>query len=288
MRGRIVSLSCGIYSIESDGVIYNAPARGVFRSKGIKPTVGDEVEISEETYVIQNVLDRTTFLKRPPIANVDQMLIIESLKEPEFSYLLAFKYLTYANMNGIKAKIILTKSDKEDDKAYIEEIKKVFDMIGIEVYVVSNKTQEGLEDVRKIFKNHVTCLIGQSGVGKSSLINSIDKDFERRVGDYSYALGRGKHQTKEVILLPYEGGYIADTPGFSSLELELYKEDLAKFYPGFNEKYTECYFSNCLHLTENRCAVKELIEQGKYPQIAYECYKKLSEQSIYETKRYER
>ena len=288
MRGRIVSLSCGIYSVESDGVIYNAPARGVFRSKGIKPTVGDEVEISEETYVIQKVLDRTTFLKRPPIANVDQMLIIESLKEPEFSYLLAFKYLTYANMNGIKAKIILTKSDKEDDKAYIEEIKKVFDMIGIEVYVVSNKTQEGLEDVRKIFKNHVTCLIGQSGVGKSSLINSIDKDFERRVGDYSYALGRGKHQTKEVILLPYEGGYIADTPGFSSLELELYKEDLAKFYPGFNEKYTECYFSNCLHLTENRCAVKELIEQGKYPQIAYECYKKLSEQSIYETKRYER
>ena len=288
MRGRIVSLSCGIYSVESDGVIYNAPARGVFRSKGIKPTVGDEVEISEETYVIQKVLDRTTFLKRPPIANVDQMLIIESLKEPEFSYLLAFKYLTYANMNGINAKIILTKSDKEDDKAYIEEIKKVFAIIGIEVYVVSNKTQEGLEDVRKIFKNHVTCLIGQSGVGKSSLINSIDKDFERRVGDYSYALGRGKHQTKEVILLPYEGGYIADTPGFSSLELELYKEDLAKFYPGFNEKYTECYFSNCLHLTENRCAVKELIEQGKYPQIAYECYKKLSEQSIYETKRYER
>ena len=288
MVGRIVSLSCGIYSVESDGVIYNAPARGLFRSQGIKPTVGDVVEISEETYVIQKVLERTTFLKRPPIANVDQMLIIESLKEPEFSYLLAFKYLTYANMNGIKAKIILTKSDKEDDKAYVEEIKKTFEMIGIEVYVVSNKTQEGLDEVRKIFKNHVTCLIGQSGVGKSSLINSIDKDFERRVGEYSYALGRGKHQTKEVILLPYEGGYIADTPGFSSLELELYKEDLAKFYPGFNEKYTECYFSNCLHLTENRCAVKELIEQGKYPQIAYDCYKKLSEQSIYETKRYER
>ena len=288
MVGRIVSLSCGIYSVESDGVIYNAPARGLFRSQGIKPTVGDVVEISEETYVIQKVLERTTFLKRPPIANVDQMLIIESLKEPEFSYLLAFKYLTYANMNGIKAKIILTKSDKEDDKAYVEEIKKTFEMIGIEVYVVSNKTQEGLDEVRKIFKNHVTCLIGQSGVGKSSLINSIDKDFERRVGEYSYALGRGKHQTKEVILLPYEGGYIADTPGFSSLELELYKEDLAKFYPGFNEKYTECYFSNCLHITENRCAVKELIEQGKYPQIAYDCYKKLSEQSIYETKRYER
>ena len=288
MQGRIVSLSCGIYSIESDGVIYNAPARGVFRSKGIKPTVGDLVEISDKSYVIANVYDRVSILKRPPIANVDQMIIVESLKQPEFSYLLAFKYLTYANMNSIKAKIVLTKADIEEDKKLINDIVETFKMIDIEVYVVSNKTLEGLSEVRKLFKDHVTCLIGQSGVGKSSLINSIDKDFERRVGEYSYALGRGKHQTKEVILLPYEGGYIADTPGFSSLELDLYKEDLAQFYPGFGEYYTKCYFSNCLHITENKCAVKELVNSGKYPQIAYDCYLKLSEQSIFKAKRYER
>lgn len=288
MKGRIVSLSCGIYSIESDGVIYNAPARGVFRSKGIKPTVGDLVEISDKSYVISNVYDRISYLKRPPIANIDQMIIVESLKEPEFSYLLAFKYLTYANMNGIKAKIVLTKLDKENDSKLIEEIVKTFKMIDIDVYVVSNKTLEGLEEVRKLFKDHVTCLIGQSGVGKSSLINSIDKDFERRVGEYSYALGRGKHQTKEVILLPYEGGYIADTPGFSSLELDLYKEDLAQFYPGFNENYANCYFSNCLHITENKCVIKELVESGQYPKIGYDCYLKLSEQSIFKSRRYER
>ena len=287
MRGRIIALSCGVYSIESDGVIYHAPARGLFRNQGIKPTVGDDVEISDTTFVIERVNERVSYLKRPPVANIDQMLIVESLKEPEFSYLLAFKYLTYANMNGINAKIILTKSDKEKDKALIEEIVKNFKMMNIDVFVISNKTKDGLEEVRKLFSNHITCLIGQSGVGKSSLINSIDSDFERKVGEYSNALGRGKHQTKEVVLLPYEGGYIADTPGFSSLELDLYKEDLAQFFPGFSV-YTNCYYSNCLHISESKCAVKELFKENKYPQIAYDCYLKLSEQSIFKSKRYER
>lgn len=288
MRGRIVSLSCGIYSINVDGVIYNAPARGLFRNRGIKPLVGDEVEIDSNNLIINTVYNRVSELKRPPIANIDQMLIIESLKEPEFSYLLAFKYLTYANMNNIKAKIILTKVDKQDDLKLISEIKETFKAIDIEVYVVSNKTKEGLKEVKDLFANHISCLIGQSGVGKSSLINAIDKDFERKVGEYSKALGRGKHQTKEVILLPYEGGYIADTPGFSSLELNLYKEELAEFYPGFSEFFTKCYYSNCLHITENKCAVKERIEQGLYPKIAYDCYLKLSEESIYKLRRFER
>ena len=288
MKGKIVSLSCGIYSIESDGVIYNAPARGVFRNNGVKPMVGDDVEISEKSYVIASVYERKTFLKRPPISNIDQMLIVESLKEPEFSYLLAFKYLTYANMNGITPKIVLTKSDKNVDANELKEIVNCFKKLNIDVYVISNKTLEGIDEVRKLFANHVTCLIGQSGVGKSSLINAIDKDFERKVGEYSKALGRGKHQTKEVILLPYEGGYIADTPGFSSLELDLYKEDLAQFYPGFTKIFTNCYYSNCLHISENKCAVKQMIERDEYPKIAYDCYLKLSEQSIFKSRRFDR
>ena len=246
------------------------------------------MEIDSNNLIINTVYNRLSELKRPPIANIDQMLIIESLKEPEFSYLLAFKYLTYANMNNIKAKIILTKFDKQDDLKLINEIKETFKAIDIEVFVVSNKTGEGLKEVSELFTNHISCLIGQSGVGKSSLINAIDKDFERKVGEYSKALGRGKHQTKEVILLPYEGGYIADTPGFSSLELNLYKEELAEFYPGFSEFFTKCYYSNCLHITENKCAVKERIEQGLYPKIAYDCYLKLSEESIYKLRRFER
>ena len=200
MRGRIVSSSCGVYSIDVDGVIYNAPARGLFRNRGVKPTVGDDVEISEEQFVIQQVYDRVSFLKRPPIANIDQMLIVESLKEPEFSYLLAFKYLTYANMNGINAKIILTKSDKEEDKTLIDEIIKNFKMVNIDTYVVSNKTMEGLEEVKKLFANHITCLLGQSGVGKSSLINSIDKDFERKVAEQY----KDSTSVSQTVIIPFQ------------------------------------------------------------------------------------
>lgn len=288
MIGKIISLNCGNYSVNVDGVIYNAPARGKFRKTSIKPVVGDVVDLDKDDLVIKEVFPRSSYLKRPTIANIDQMLIVESMVKPEFSYLLAFKYLTYANMNNIKAKIILTKTDINENKELVNEIKKTFETMNIEVYFVSNKSKEGLEEVKKLFANHITCLIGQTGVGKSSLINSIDPDFSRAIGEYSTALGRGKHQTKEVVLLPYMDGYIADTPGFSSLDLELFKEDLAEYFPGFSDLFTNCYFSNCLHITENRCAVKEAIKEGKIPQIAYECYLKLSDETIFRNKRYER
>ncbi len=286
MVGRIVALSCGIYSINADGVIYKAPARGLFRKQGTKPVVGDLVDFDNQNFVILNVHERVSILKRPPIANIDQMFIVESLVEPEFSYLLAFKYLTYANMNGIKAKIILTKIDKFFDKEKLKEIITTFTDMGIEVYCINNKTGEGIEKIRPLFDGHITCFIGQTGVGKSSLANAVDPNYERLIGDYSKALGRGKHQTKEVVLLPYMNGLIADTPGFSSLELNLYKEDLAQFFPGFNERYTKCYFSNCLHLSESKCEVKKALEEGKISLIAYECYKKLSEETIYKSQRY--
>ncbi len=287
MIGQVVGLSCGIYSILNDGVIYKAPARGLFRKKSVKPVVGDIVEFDDDSFVITDVKERTSYLKRPPIANIDQMFIVESLVEPDFSYLLAFKYLTYANMNGIKAKIILTKIDKFKDEAKLKEIINTFSSMDIEVYCVNNKTREGIENIKSLFTKHVTCFIGQTGVGKSSLVNAIDPNYERMVGEYSKALGRGKHQTKEVILLPYADGLIADTPGFSSLELNLYKEDLAIYFPGFHERYTNCYFSNCLHLSENKCEIKKAIEEGKISPIAYECYKKLSEEAIYQSRRFE-
>ena len=287
MTGRIIGLSCGIYSIINDGVIYKAPARGVFRKKNIKPVVGDIVEFDDNSFIITDVHERSSFLKRPPIANIDQMFIVTSLVEPDFSYLLAFKYLTYANMHGIDAKIILTKVDKFKDKEKLKEILHTFYSMNIDIYCINNKTREGVEEIQSLFDGHVTCFIGQTGVGKSSLANAIDPNYERNVGEYSKALGRGKHQTKEVILLPYANGLIADTPGFSSLELDLYKEDLAIYFPGFHERYTNCYFSNCLHLSESKCEIKKAMEEGKISPIAYECYKKLSEEAIYKSRRFE-
>ena len=216
------------------------------------------------------------------------MIIVFSLKEPEFSYLLAFKYLTYANMNNVKAKLVITKIDKEKDTDEIKQIAEVFNSVNVETYFVSNKTKDGLEEVKKLFSNEVSCVMGQTGVGKSSLINAIDPLFDREIGEYSKALGRGKHRTKEVILLPYLGGFIADTPGFSSLELDLYKEDLAAYFPSFGHLYNKCYFSNCLHLSENKCAVKEEIAQGKISSLAYEYYEKLSAEALFEKERYYR
>ena len=245
MDGLIVALSCGVYSVSSEGMIYNLTARGVFRNQGIKPVVGDKVVFNPETMVIETVYPRDSFLKRPPIANISQIIIVFSLVEPEFSYLLAFKYLTYANMNNIKAKLVITKTDKDVDENLIKQIKEVFSSVEIETYFVSNKSKAGLEEVKKLFANEVSCVMGQTGVGKSSLINAIDPNYEREIGEYSFALGRGKHRTKEVILLPYQGGYIADTPGFSSLDLNLFKEDLAAFFPAFNHLYNKCYYTDC-------------------------------------------
>ena len=286
MKGLIVAITCGLYAVRADDIIYNTKPRGVFRNQGVKPVVGDIVEFNPDEMVIETIYPRSSALKRPLIANISQIILVFSLKEPEFSYLLAFKYLTYANMHNIKAKLVITKIDKEHDEKLISEIKETFASINVETYFISNKTKEGLEEVKALFKGEVSCIMGQTGVGKSSLINAIDSNFERAVGEYSMALGRGKHQTKEVILLPYQGGYIADTPGFSSLELNLYKEDLAAFYPGFTNLYNKCYFADCLHLTENRCLVKEKVQSGEISNLAYECYKKLSEEAIFKKERY--
>ena len=286
MKGLIVALSCGVYSVSSEDVIYNLTARGVFRNQGVKPAVGDEVEFNPDTMVIETIYPRKTALKRPPIANISQIILVFSLKEPEFSYLLAFKYLTYANMHDIKANLILTKIDKGADEALVKEIKEVFSSVGVNTYFVSNKTKEGLDGVKKLFANEISCVMGQTGVGKSSLINAIDANYEREIGEYSFALGRGKHRTKEVVLLPYQGGYIADTPGFSSLDLNLFKEDLAVFFPSFNNLYNKCYYTDCLHVSETKCAVKEKIQEGMISKKAYECYLKLLDEAIFKKERY--
>lgn len=286
MKGRIISTSGGVYSVLSDGVIYRSFARGLFRHKKIKPVVGDIVEIDETSFAMTSIDERKSFLKRPLISNIDRLIIVFSVCQPDFSFLLAFKYLTYANLYGIPCSIVLTKIDKTENKEEIAKIKEVFETMNIDVRLVCNKTKEGIEEIKTLLEGKTTCFMGQTGVGKSSLINNIDENYERKIGEYSYALGRGKHQTKEVVLLPYKDGFIADTPGFSSLDLELFKEDLAEYFPCFGDYYTKCYFSNCLHISESKCEVKKAISEGKIPQIAYDCYIKLSNETISKSKEY--
>ena len=273
MIGIVVSKKYGQYIVDVDGVLYNALIRGSLKLRD-HIYVGDKVLLSEDNFVITELVERKSLLKRPQISNVKQMVLVFSLVEPDFSYYLAFKYLTYANYNEVPALIVLSKADKCNDEK-IKEIKDTFAKLDIPVYVTSSKKNEGIEEVKNLFKEKISVLVGQSGVGKSSLLNAIDSSYTREIGEYSNALGRGKHKTKEVVLLPYLNGYIADTPGFSSLELNLSKLEIAHYFPGFKDLYLNCFYSNCLHQNEKDCKVKAAVEEGIIPSIAYESYIKL-------------
>ena len=272
MLGTVISKKYSMYSVISNGVIYNCSIRGTLKFKG-RVYVGDEVYFTDTNYIIEDVIDRHSLLKRPEISNIDQIVLVFSLVEPDFSYFLAFKYLTYANYNQIPAVIVLSKSDKDDKQ--VNEIKDVFNKLNIPVYVTSSKTKDGIDEVKSLLKDKKSVLVGQSGVGKSSLLNAIDFDYAREVGEYSEALGRGKHQTKEVVLLPFGNGFIADTPGFSSLDLELTKLEIAHYFPGFTDRYLSCFYSNCLHQKEKDCKILLAVKEGNIPSIAYENYLKL-------------
>ncbi|MBO4682814.1 MAG: ribosome small subunit-dependent GTPase A, partial [Bacilli bacterium] len=211
-------------------------------------------------------------LIRPNVANIDHLIIVHSYLEPAFSYGLIFKYLTYANMNGIKASVVISKVDKCEKNEDLRGILEVFRSIDVPIYFVNSKQKEGIEEVKGIFSHNIVALIGTSGVGKSTLLNAINPLYNRKEGEYSYSLKGGKHQTKEVVLLPYEDGYLVDTPGFYSLQLNLKKDELAKFYPGMYLKSQDCYYSNCLHLNEKQCAIKMDLESGKLHKVVYQNY----------------
>lgn len=275
MQGRVVKGNGKTYQIYADGNFYLASLKGILKKKKINIAVGDYVSFNEFELVIEDVINRKSLLKRPRIANIDQLLIVHSLVEPDFSLELVLKYLTYANMNDIKASIVITKIDKAPSKDEINHISSLFSKIGIKTYFVNNKNKEGLDILIKDLKYQTIALVGQSGVGKSSLLNAIDENYIREIGEYSISRGRGKHKTTEIILLPFNDGYLADTPGFSDIELDLNKENLAKFYPGCYKNNALCFYSNCLHMNEKKCHIKNALEVGELPIEIYNEYIKL-------------
>ena len=286
MQGRILTGNGKTYRVYADGKFYDTSMKGILKKKNINIVVGDYVEFNPTDLVIENVINRTSLLKRPRIANIDQLLIVDSLIEPDFDIDLVLKYLTYANMNDVKASIVVTKIDKGDFKEKIEDLKQIFSKIGIKIYFVNNKSKEGLDVLIKDLKYQTIALAGQSGVGKSTLLNALDSNYVREEGEYSFSRGRGKHKTTEIILLPFNDGYLADTPGFSDIELDLSKDELAKFYPGCYKRNALCHFSNCLHLNEKKCAVKEALEVGELPLEIYNEYIKLLDTLPFDKRRY--
>lgn len=274
MEGKIISSAGGVFTIYARGITYNVFSKGVLRFQNKNLVVGDNVIFSEDDCVITDLVPRSNSLKRPKAANIDQIVIVMSAKEPLLSPYLLYKFLVYANANNIPSVVIFTKLDLMDDNTDdINDLKCELNQAHVK-FLSHISTGKISPELVEIFKNKVSLLMGQTGVGKSSLINFLDSSFMRKIGSYSIALGRGKHQTKEVILLPFENGFIGDTPGFSSLELDICKEDLAKCFPGF-ENSNKCFYSNCLHTGEKQCRIKEEIDEKLIPLRAYAIYLKI-------------
>lgn len=279
-KGRIIKSISGFYDVldnESHELI-RTRARGNFRKRGIKPVVGDFVEYdaSGDLGYILEILPRTNSLVRPPIANVDQAIVVTSSVEPNFSSNLLDKILVNIEHNGIDPLIYLTKTDLLDDDKY-QELKKIFDGYNRAGYVVFTDrdpyNQEQIDRLESHFADKVTVFTGQSGAGKSTLLNHINPELGLATAAISQTLNRGKHTTRQVSLFEIADGLVADTPGFSSLELiSIEKEELPTLYPEFVKYSGECQFRGCNHVNEPGCMVKEKVADGTIMQSRYDNY----------------
>lgn len=274
LKGRIVKALSGFYYVECDGIIHQCKARGKFRKKDLKPFVGDYCDFNKEEgsdgYIL-SIDKRKNELVRPPIVNVDQALLVFSAKEPDFSSLLLDRFLMVIESKNIEPIICVSKIDL-CDKESIEKKLEPYIIAGYKVVYISSKDHIGLDKIKDLLKERVTVITGQSGVGKSSLLNALDIRLNIDTNEISKALGRGKHTTRHVELIDMYDGYVADTPGFSSLEIEGEPIDIATAYHDFKELSYECKFRGCLHDSEPHCAIKEAVESGKISQERYDHY----------------
>ncbi len=272
MEGRIVKLVGGVYTIlDADGKRHERRPRGKFRHRNVSPKVGDRVQFDQG--FITDVEPRDNELYRPPIANVDQALLINAAKAPELSLQLLDRFLLMIEAEDITPVIVVNKTDLLDD-ASLADIQRTLAYYEkyYSVHYVSAK-QGDVDTIKGIFEKKISVLAGQSGAGKSKLLNALDSDLSLKVGDISKALNRGKHTTRHVELLDVMGGLVADTPGFSKIDLKNVTLDiLPHLYPDFFELEHMCKFRGCFHVNEPGCAVKAAVEEGDIPKHRYRNY----------------
>ena len=269
MQGRIIKSLAGFYYVESDGVVYQTRARGNFRKKGQTPYVGDFVDFSaqdhSEGYILA-IHDRKNSLVRPPIVNIDQAVVIMSAKEPDFNANLLDRFLVLLEHKAIEPIVYISKMDLLTSPDEIAAIQKQYQEIGYQFCT-------SLDELLPLLTDKVTVFMGQTGVGKSTLLNKIAPDLKLETGEISDSLGRGRHTTRAVSFYNVNGGKIADTPGFSSLDYEITNaEDLNKAFPELRRLSRLCKFRSCTHTHEPSCAVKDAVESGELWQSRYDNY----------------
>ncbi|MBR2867965.1 MAG: ribosome small subunit-dependent GTPase A [Clostridia bacterium] len=272
----------GFYYVEAADGIYECKARGVFRKSRIKPLAGDRVEISineNAENTIDVIRERSSLMLRPPVANIDRLFIVSSAREPNPVLLIIDRLTAIAVSRGIEPIVVFTKSDLAEVNGYIEIYRKA----GIKAIAVSSVTGEGVELVKAELENHISAFCGNSGVGKSTLLNAINPALALKTAEISDKLGRGRHTTRESELFKVEGGYVADTPGFSSLELEeteiILKDDLPYAFPEFEPYIGQCRFTSCLHVKDKGCRILEAVENGDVAASRHESYCVMMEQA---------
>lgn len=272
-KGRIIKLIGGIYTVQDEEKNkYQVKPLGIFRHRNISPKVGDYVDFDKDN--ITKVYERTNELYRPTIANVDQVLIINSAKKPNFSFLLLDRFLAMVEAFNITPVILVSKIDLLSERE-LQELTLKLDYYKqfFSVFYYSAETKDGIPEILAITADKVNVLAGQTGAGKSSLLNAINPNLNLETDEISKALGRGKHTTRHVEIYEFGNGYIADTPGFSKLEFQDFEADQLQFYyPDFFAASSDCKFNGCTHTHEPGCEVKRLVDEGKIPQFRYDNY----------------
>lgn len=274
MKGKILKGIGGFYYISTEDKIIECKARGNFRYKGLKPMVGDNVEINIENGKgrIEKIEERHSELIRPTVANVTLAFVVFAIKNPDLNFDLLNRFLVLCESNNIKAIVCLNKVDLVDEEER-NLLKEKINEIGYDVLFINAKAGIGIESLKERIKGNVTVLCGPSGAGKSTLINKLTNKDHMETGSVSEKLGRGKHTTRHSELIEVENGYIVDTPGFSTLDITfIEKEDLKNYFPDFEEYNNSCKFRGCMHHKEPGCSIKEAVGEGKINKFRYEFY----------------
>ena len=274
--GKIVKGIGGFYYVDADDVIYECKARVNFRNDNLTPLVGDNVEFSINENAenrIEKIFERKNSLVRPPLANIDVLFIICSLVDPKINPLITDRLIAVAEYKNIEPVIVLTKTDLEPDfSQYVD----IYEKAGFKVIAVNNESFEGAEGFKDIIRGKVCAFTGNTGVGKSTLLNNLFPSLQLETGETSKKLGRGKHTTRHSELFKFDGGYVADTPGFSSLDIQRYdkimKEDLPYCFREFRDYLGDCRFNSCTHVNDKGCAVCQALSEGKISKSRHSSY----------------